>query len=50
MKIGVLDGLDWLQKPKWMRYPTYYRLKDEGMIKLREMSQRMTDSFGVFYI
>ncbi len=50
IKVGVLDGVGWLPKPKWMRYPTYYRLKDEGMIKQREMCQRMIDSFGVSYL
>jgi hypothetical protein len=50
MKVGVLDGVDWLPKPKWMRYKTYYRIRSEGMIKQREMCQRMIDSFGVSYL
>ena len=50
MPIGVLDGLEWLPKPKWMRYPTYFKLRNRGMIKLREVSQRMIDSFGVSYL
>jgi hypothetical protein len=50
MKVGVLDGLDWLPKPKWMRYKTYYQIRNEGMIKQREMCQRMIDSFGVSYL
>ena len=48
--VSVLDGLDWLSKPKWMRYKTYYRIRSEGMIKQREVCQRMIDSFGVSYL
>jgi hypothetical protein len=33
-----------------MRYKTYYRTRSEGMIKQREMCQRMIDSFGVSYL
>jgi hypothetical protein len=50
VKVGVLDGLEWLPKPKWMRYKTYYQIRNEGMIKQREMCQRMIDSFGVSYL
>lgn len=50
MKVGVLDGVDWLPKPKWMRYKTYYRTRSEGMIKQREMCKRMVDSFGMSYL
>lgn len=50
MQIGVLDGVDWLPKPKWMRYKTYYRLRRAGVVKQREMCQRMIDSTGVSYL
>jgi ribosomal protein S27AE len=49
-QVTVLDGLEWLPKPKWMRYSTYYRLRSAGMVKQREMCQRMIDSFGVSYL
>jgi hypothetical protein len=50
MSIRMLDGIDWLSKPKWMRFSTYYRLSGAGMIKQREMCQRMIDSFGVKFL
>jgi hypothetical protein len=48
--VSVLDGIEWVPKPKWMRYSTYYRLRGAGMVKQREMCQRMIDSFGVSYL
>ena len=50
VKVGVLDGVDWLPKPKWMRYQTYFKLLNKGMIKQREVRQSMVDSFGVSYL
>lgn len=46
LDLNALDGLDWLEKPKWMRYRTFYRMKAKGMLKQKEMCQRMIDSFG----
>ncbi|MFT4806469.1 MAG: hypothetical protein ACI9YE_003703 [Psychroserpens sp.] len=49
MQIGVLDDVEWLSKPKWMRYPTYFKRRNKGIIKQREVCQRMIDTFGILY-
>jgi hypothetical protein len=46
MQVGILDGEDWLSKPMWMRYLTYFKLRHKGIIKEREVCQRMINSFG----
>jgi hypothetical protein len=47
--ISVLDGLNWMTKPKWMRYRTFNTIYAKGMDKQNELESRMIDSFGVSY-
>jgi hypothetical protein len=49
MRISVLDGVDWLDKPKWMRYKTFIPLRAKATAKQRELARLMVESFGVSY-
>lgn len=48
--IGVLDGVTWLSKPKWMRYKNYFKIKREATAKQNQFVDMMIESFGVSYL
>ncbi|MFC3094893.1 hypothetical protein DRW07_17725 [Alteromonas sediminis] len=42
----ALDGIDWIEKPKWMRWHTYEKIQQKAAGKQSDLEQKMTEFFG----
>jgi hypothetical protein len=48
-ELTLMDGVDWLEKPLWMRHKTFDNLHTQAIVKQKKLAYLMVKSFGVSY-